>query len=59
MAKVLNDTDALTFILTQYGLNRVAEAIADPTEELKLFKMYIAKPITVTKNILKVKKSYM
>lgn len=25
-------------------------------KELKLFKMYIAKPITVTKNILKVKK---
>ena len=26
-------------------------------KELKLFKMYIAKPITVTKNVLKVKKS--
>ena len=41
MAKVLNDTDALTFILTQYGLNRVAEAIADPTEELNLSKIKV------------------
>ena len=27
--------------------------------ELKLFKMYISKPVTITKNILKVNKNYM
>ena len=41
MTQVLNDTDALTFILTQYGLNRVAEAIADPAEELNLSKIKV------------------
>lgn len=41
MAKVLNDTDALTFILTQYGLNRIAEALANPSEEIHLSKIGI------------------
>ena len=41
MAQVLNDTDQLTFILTQYGLNRVADAIANPDEELNLSKIKV------------------
>ena len=41
MAQVLNTTDELTFILTQYGLNRIAEAIADPNEELNLSKIKV------------------
>lgn len=41
MAKVLNDTDQLTFIITQYGLNRIAQAIADPNEELYLTKIKV------------------
>ena len=30
MTQVVNNTDILTFILTDYGLSRVAEALADP-----------------------------
>ena len=41
MTQVLNDTDELTFILTQYGLNRVAEAISNPAEELNLTKIKV------------------
>ena len=41
MAKVLNDTDALTFILTQYGLNRVAQALSDPNEDLNISKIKV------------------
>lgn len=41
MAKVINDTDQLTFILTQYGLSRVAEALSNPNEDLKLSKIKV------------------
>ena len=39
MTKVVNDTDKLTYILTNYGLARVAEALADTTVNIVLTKM--------------------
>lgn len=41
MTKVLNETDKLSFILTQYGLERVAEALADTTVEINLSKIKV------------------
>lgn len=41
MAKVLNDTDALTFMLTQYGLNRISDALSDPNEDINLSKIKV------------------
>lgn len=41
MTKVLNETDKLAFIITQYGLDRIAEAIADTTVEINLSKIKI------------------
>ena len=41
MAQVINSTDELTFILTSYGLSRVAEAISDPTVELYISKIKV------------------
>lgn len=39
MAKVVNNTDKLTYILTDYGLGRVAEALADTTIKIVLSKI--------------------
>lgn len=36
MTRVVNDTDKLTYILTSYGLARVAEALADSTVNIML-----------------------
>jgi phage-related tail fiber protein len=41
MAQVINSTDYLTFILTQYGLNRVGEALANPNEDLNISKIKV------------------
>lgn len=41
MTKVLNDTDQLTFILTSYGLRRVAEALSNPNEDLNISKIKV------------------
>lgn len=41
MTKVLNDTDQLTFILTTYGLRRVAEALSNPNEDLNISKIKV------------------
>ena len=39
MAKVVNNTDRLTFILTSYGLGRVAEALKDTSVKIMLSKI--------------------
>lgn len=41
MAKVVNNTDKLTFILTRYGLERIAEALSDENIEIKLAKIKV------------------
>lgn len=41
MAQVVNDTDKLTYILTDYGLQRVTEALADPTVYILLTKIKV------------------
>lgn len=41
MTKVVNETDKLTYILTDYGLQRVAEALADPTVYITLTKVKV------------------
>ena len=41
MAKVLNNTDQLTFILTSYGLNRVSAALSDPSIDLNITKIKV------------------
>ena len=41
MAKVVNDTDKLTFILTNWGLERVASALEDPEVVIMLNKIKI------------------
>ena len=41
MAQVINDTDKLTFILTNYGLERVAQALESSTVELNLSKIKV------------------
>lgn len=41
MTKVVNNTDKLTYILTDYGLNRVAEALTDSTVKIILSKIKV------------------
>lgn len=41
MAQVVNETDKLTYILTEYGLGRVAEALADTTVNIYLTKIKV------------------
>ena len=41
MAQVVNDTDKLTYILTEYGLKRVTEALTDTTLNIKLTKIKV------------------
>ena len=41
MAKVLNDTDALTFMLTSYGLDRISTALSNPDEDLNISKIKV------------------
>ena len=41
MTKVLNETDALNFILTQHGLNRVTEALENPNVTLNISKIKV------------------
>lgn len=41
MTQVVNSNDKLTFILTQYGLNRVSEALANPNEDLNISKIKV------------------
>lgn len=41
MAQVVNETDKLTYILTNYGSGRVAEALADTTVNLYLTKIKV------------------
>lgn len=39
MTQIVNDTENLTFVLTSYGLSRVAEALNDPNVEIYLSKI--------------------
>ena len=41
MAQVINSIDDLTFILTQYGLNRISEVLANPNEDLNISKIKV------------------
>lgn len=41
MAQVINNTDKLTYILTSYGLSRVAEALANPEIDIYLSKIKV------------------
>ena len=41
MAQVINNSDALTFILTSYGLSRIAEALANPIEDIHISKIKV------------------
>ena len=41
MTQVVNDTDKLTYILTDYGLQRITEALADPTVYILLTKVKV------------------
>lgn len=41
MTKVLNETDKLSFIITQYGLNRITQALADTTVQINLTKIKV------------------
>lgn len=41
MAKVLNEEDKLAFVITNYGLSRITEAINDPNVEIHLSKIKI------------------
>ena len=41
MSQVVNNTDKLTFILTSYGLGRVAEALMDKEVTIMLSKVKV------------------
>ena len=41
MTKVLNEEDKLAFVLTTHGLNRITQALTDPTVEIHLSKIKI------------------